>query len=78
MQTEQIPRPLPTGTRLIYYNKAQCREMEAIVKDSGMVILWVIDQEKSETDEHYISYRDIVRILSDLKGVANIPENNPQ
>jgi hypothetical protein len=32
MQGQQYTRPLPTGTRLIYYNKAQCREMEAVVK----------------------------------------------
>ena len=55
------------GTRLIYYNKAQCHEMEAVVKDSGYVILWVIDEEKSQADEHYISYRDVVKV---------IPENN--
>jgi hypothetical protein len=65
MQGQQYVKPLPTGTRLIYYNKAQCREMEAIVKDSGYVILWVIDQEKSPADEHYISYMDIVRIIQE-------------
>jgi hypothetical protein len=62
-QEQQYVKPLPTGTRLIYYNKAQCREMEAIVKDAGLVILWMIDQEKSEADEHYIAYEDIVKIL---------------
>lgn len=62
-QEQQYVMPLPVGTRLVYYNKTQCREMEAIVKDSGYVILWIIDQEKSEADEHYISYRDIVRLI---------------
>lgn len=51
MQEQQYTLPLPVGTRLVYYNKAQCREMEAIVKDSGYVILWVVDQEKSDADE---------------------------
>jgi hypothetical protein len=63
MQEQDIKRPLPVGTRLIYYNKQQCREMEAIVKDAGYVILWVIDQEKSEADEHFISYKDIVEVI---------------
>ena len=63
MQEQQYTLPLPVGTKLVYYNKAQCREMEAIVKDSGFVILWVIDQEKSLADEHYISYKDIVRLI---------------
>ena len=67
MQGQQYVKPLSTGTRLIYYNKAQCREMEAIVKDSGYVILWVIDQEKSEADEHYISYKDIVRLIRETE-----------
>ena len=65
----QSQRPLPIGTRLIYYNKEQCREMEAIVKDAGYVILWIIDQEHSKNDEHFISYKDIVRVIevSDLR-----------
>ncbi len=65
MQGQQYTRPLPTGTRLIYYNKAQCREMKAVVKDSGYVILWVIDEEKSQADEHYISYRDVVKVIQE-------------
>ncbi len=65
MQGQQYTRPLPTGTGLIYYNKAQCREMEAVVKDSGYVILWVIDEEKSQADEHYISYRDVVKVIQE-------------
>jgi len=65
----QSQRPLPIGTRLIYYNKEQCREMEAIVKDAGYVILWIIDQEHSKNDEHFIGYKDIVRVIevSDLR-----------
>jgi len=65
----QSQRPLPIGTRLIYYNKEQCREMEAIVKDAGYVILWIIDQEHSKNDEHFIGYKDIVRVVevSDLR-----------
>jgi hypothetical protein len=65
----QSQRPLPIRTRLIYYNKEQCREMEAIVKDAGYVILWIIDQEHSKNDEHFISYKDIVRVIevSDLR-----------
>jgi hypothetical protein len=65
----QSQRPLPIGTRLIYNNKEQCREMEAIVKDAGYVILWIIDQEHSKNDEHFISYKDIVRVIevSDLR-----------
>jgi hypothetical protein len=65
----QSQRPLPIGTRLIYYNKEQCRELEAIVKDAGYVILWIIDQEHSKNDEHFISYKDIVRVIevSDLR-----------
>ncbi len=65
----QSQRPLPIGTRLIYYNKEQCREMEAIVKDAGYVILWIIDQEHSQNDEHFIGYKDIVRVIevSDLR-----------
>jgi hypothetical protein len=59
----QSQRPLPIGTRLIYYNKEQCREMEAIVKDAGYVILWIIDQEHSKNDEHFIGYKDIVRVI---------------
>jgi len=64
----QSQRQLPIGTRLIYYNKEQCREMEAIVKDAGYVILWIIDQEHSKNDEHFIGYKDIVRVIevSDL------------
>jgi hypothetical protein len=64
----QSQRPLPIGTRLIYYNKERCREMGAIVKDAGYVILWIIDQEHSENDEHFIGYKDIVRAIevSDL------------
>ena len=45
--------------KAIYYNMQQCREMEAIVKDAGYVILWIIDQEHSKQDEHFISYKDI-------------------
>jgi len=65
----QSQRPLPIGTRLIYYNKEQCREMEAIVKDADYVILWIIDQEHSKNDEHFIGYKDIVRVIevSDLR-----------
>jgi hypothetical protein len=63
MQEEAIQRPLPVGTRIVYYNKAQCRNMEAIVKDAGHVSVWVIDQEKSEADEHFISYKDVVRVI---------------
>ncbi len=66
-QEQQYVMPPPVGTRLVYYNKAQCREMEAIVKDSGYVILWVIDQEKCLADEHYISYKDIVRLIRETE-----------
>lgn len=59
-------RPLPTGIRLVYYNKEQCREVEAIVKEAGYVILWIIDQEKSDKDEHFISYKDIVKVIESL------------
>ncbi len=65
MQGQLYTRPLPIGTRLIYYNKTQCREMKAVVKDSGYVILWVIDEEKSQADEHYISYRDVVKVIQE-------------
>jgi hypothetical protein len=61
----QSQRPLPIGTRLIYYNKEQYREMEAIVKDAGYVMLWIIDQEHSENDEHFIGYKDIVRVVEE-------------
>jgi len=37
--------------------------MEAIVKDAGYVILWIIDQEHSKQDEHFISYKDIVQVI---------------
>jgi hypothetical protein len=59
----QDQRPLPVGTRLIYYNMQQCREVEAIIKDAGYVILWIIDQEHSKQDGHFISYQDIVQVL---------------
>jgi len=37
--------------------------VEAIVKDAGYVILWIIDQEHSKQDGHFISYQDIVQVL---------------
>ncbi len=63
MQEQQYTRPLLTGTRLVYYNKERCKEQEAIVKEAGFIILWVIDQEKSKNDEHFISYKDVVRVI---------------
>jgi hypothetical protein len=63
MQEQDIKRPLPVGTRLIYYNKEKCKEMEAIVKDAGYFILWIIDQEHSKQDDHFVSYKDIVRVI---------------
>jgi len=52
--------------------------MEAIVKDAGYVILWIIDQEHSKQDEHFISYKDIVQVIevAECKRLCNSRNKN--
>jgi len=62
---QEYTRPLPIGTRVVYYNKERALEQEAFVKEAGFIMLWIIDQEHSTQDEHFISYKDIVRVIQE-------------
>lgn len=66
MQAEPIPRPLPNGTRLTYYNHERMQELEAVVRSAGLYMLWVVDVKeppKNGARDHYICYTDIVQVL---------------
>ncbi len=63
MQAEPMElRPLEIGTRLIYYSKEKCLNVEATVKASTLAFIWVRDVEESASMEHCILYSDIVQI----------------
>lgn len=67
MQAEEKPleimRPLEIGTRIIYYSRDRCLNISAKVKASTLAFIWIVDEEESESREHFIWYSDIVQIL---------------
>ena len=50
-------RPLPTGTKLIYYDDQRKMNIAAEVKASTVSFLWIVDEE--DRHQSFIMYMDI-------------------
>ena len=59
-------RPLPIGSRLIYYDGEKKLNVVGEVKASTVAFIWIVDVDTRE--QHFIMYCDIVKVL-EIKGI---------
>lgn len=59
-------RPLPIGSKIVYYDKWALLNKAAEVKASTVTFLWIVDAE--DRHQSFIMYSDIVKVL-EVKGI---------
>lgn len=55
-------RPLPVGSKVIYYSREKTLNFEATVKASSLSFLWVVDTDE-EHMQHFLVYDYIVEVI---------------
>ena len=59
-------RPIPIGSKLLYYDGEKKLNIVGEVKASTVTFIWIVDVDTRE--QHFIMYCDIVKVL-EIKGI---------